>query len=118
MKCKECEKYWKIADPQNGVCSLPQSYFPVNADDECHYKNNKPLTCKDCDRFDTDAACMTVSENDPVNDCPGFIDINQAAIEQAMLNMFARGRYSREVMMDLIESFEGSEEYKFLTEKH
>lgn len=113
LKCKDCEKYMPTATEGHGICSMPASWFPTEADDNCHYISTEELKCKDCSRFGNDYACFTVDENDNAEDCFGFIDIQEENVYNALWKWFIRGTYSREKVLEICDGFEQSEEYKF-----
>lgn len=70
-KCgEECKYYWTTATEGHGVCSAPQSYFPVCKGDHCpfvaqHTIGECGLKCKDCVNID-DFSCMTVNPEDSI----------------------------------------------------
>ena len=106
MKCGVCKKYMPTATQGYGVCSAPASYFPVKAEDTCHFILPKPTVCKDCGRFGKDTACMGVSENDPIyidgERCGGFIDSQIEALEQEVFNFFMSHDGDKEVTKAMI----------------
>ena len=114
MKCKYCEKYIKIATPGHGVCSMPDSYFPTMAENDCAYIASGKLTCKDCGRFGNDFACFACLEDDDATGCGGFIDIQEENVLNAFQIWLSRGEYSREKIMALCDEFEDSELYKLI----
>lgn len=101
MKCGVCKKYMSTATKGYGVCSAPTAYFPVEAEDICHFIPPKPTVCRDCGRFGEDTACMDVSENDPIyidgERCSGFIDSQVEALEQEVFNFFMSHDGDKEV---------------------
>lgn len=113
LKCKDCEKYSGQKLSGQGLCTMPESWFPTEAEDDCHYISFEELKCKDCSRFGNDFACFTVNENDSVDDCIGFIDIQEKNIYDALWDWFKRGTYSREKVIRLCDEFEKSEKYRF-----
>lgn len=113
LKCRDCEKYNGEKPSGYGFCTMPESYFPTKAEDDCRYISSEELKCKDCSRFGHDFACYTVNENDSAEDCIGFIDIQGQNIYNALWDWFKRGIYSREKVMELCDEFEQSEEYRF-----
>lgn len=113
LKCKDCKKYIKIKTQGHGLCSLPESYFPTRAENDCRYFSGAELKCGDCGRFGEDFACITADENDSADNCMGFIDIEKEKVYNAFLKWLIRGVYSREKISELCDEFEQSEEYRF-----
>lgn len=113
LKCKDCGKYRPVLTDGHGVCSLPESWFPVNAKDNCRYISAEGLKCKDCLRFGNDSGCFTADENDSAEKCTGFIDIQRENVYNAFRSWLIRGVYSREEIMKICDEFEHSEEYRF-----
>lgn len=72
--CGQCKKYMPFGgnDAAMGVCSLPTSYFAVEADMPCVYLGSSKRTCKMCSHYRNDAACLTAQEDDAA--CVGFED--------------------------------------------
>ena len=114
MKCKNCEKYFTTATPGHGVCSMPSSYFPTEAENDCCYISPR-ITCKDCGRFGNDFACFTVDEHDDAKGCIGFIDMQEEDVLNAFRIWLSRGVYSREKVMKLCDEFEETDVYKFIS---
>lgn len=117
MICKECEKYWKIDTPGHGVCSLSDNFFPTTDETECLFLAVKEKTCKDCARFRNDSMCFGLKEDNPVNDCAGYIDKRKEQIVQFLFEMFIEGQDYKQVLSEAVKELESSEEYKFLKEK-
>lgn len=113
LKCRDCEKYNGQKPSGYGFCTMPASYFPTNAEDDCHYISFEKLKCKNCSHFGNDFTCFTVDKDDIADDCIGFIDIQRQNIYNALWDWFKRGIYSREKVMELCDEFEQSEEYRF-----
>ena len=114
MKCKDCKKYWPIATPGHGICSLPSSYFPTESENDCCYISSN-ITCKDCGRFGNDFACFTANENDDASNCAGFIDIYEENVLDAFRIWLSRNIYSRENILKLCDKFEESELYDIIS---
>ena len=115
LHCGECEKYMKFGDDgKHGVCSLPECYFPVTAEDECHYLSDRPITCKMCSHFSVDAACMTAEADDNATNCCGFHDKREDDICQVFIEWLQEGGYSRQRINNLCVEFEQSDIYKFI----
>ncbi|MCM1506719.1 MAG: hypothetical protein NC177_06245 [Ruminococcus flavefaciens] len=112
LKCKDCKKYVNTATEGHGVCSLPNSWFPVESENDCHYLSGAEIKCKDCGRFGADLACITADENDCADDCMLFIDIEEENLHGIFWKWLQRGTYSREKIMELCDEFENSERYK------
>ena len=117
MKCKDCEKYIPIATPGHGVCSLPESHFPTEAENDCSYMVVDKLTCKDCYRFEKDFACMGADKDDDVDGCGGFIDIKEETLNNIFWEWLLRGKYSRKKIMALCDKFEDNDVYRFIVSK-
>ena len=70
-KCGEqCKYYWGTATEGHGVCSAPESFFPVCDGDNCPYIPHSTmgecgLKCKDCTNID-DFSCMTCDPEDSI----------------------------------------------------
>ena len=112
MKCKECKKFMTMGNTDEtgmGVCSFPNSYFPVNTNDECVYTLN-PYTCGDCDRLGNDFACFTCRAEDSAYHngglCGGFIDKQEVAIESAITEWIRRGIDVHSKITSILESID------------
>jgi hypothetical protein len=103
-----------MQDNKHGVCSLSESYIPTKANDKCIFLDCEKKTCKNCDRFENDTACMTAQENDKI--CCGFIDSKEEELFQILLYFLQHGEYSRRYIENLCIEFEQSNIYKFITE--
>ena len=113
LRCGECEKCFKLGgDGEHGVCSVPESYFPVTTDQECVYLSNPPRTCEMCSHFANDFACMTAEETDPA--CSGFHDKLEVDLMNILFQWFIRGEYSRTKLEHLCVEFEQTPEYQFV----
>ena len=111
--CRNCEKYWKCGgDGNDGVCSMPNSFFPVKADQECVYLFTEKVTCKHCWHYANDTACMTCEADD--DPCVAFDDVLENAFLNILFSWLKQGTYSREKNQKLCDSFEGTDEYKFV----
>jgi len=116
MKCIECKHLNRIAntdETRQGICGYPMSFFPVCVDEECKYAL-APYTCKDCDRFGNDWACMTALEDDPVDSeygmCWGFIDKKESEVFSALAEWTLRGYDIQEKLDKVLKDFK--EEFK------
>ena len=113
MKCKDCKYMKTIANTDetgSAICGYPMSFFPIDVNDECHYAP-KPLTCKDCDRFGNDWACMTALEDDPVigengHPCGGYIDRKETELYNILADWKMRGYNYRGKLFDVSQRFE------------
>ena len=115
LHCKECEKFFKFGgDDTRGVCSLPESYFPTEAESECVYLSRRKKTCKDCSHFGTDFACMTARADNPADACCGFIDKLETQLYEIFFEWLKSGEYSREKVENLCAQFEQTKEYEFV----
>lgn len=116
LHCGDCEKFFKMSDGINGVCSVPDSYFPTDAETECVYlKRAKKTTCGDCAHFGNDTACMTQNKDDAI--CCGFKHVLEEQLVNILMEMLLEGYYSHEKINKICEEFEASPEYKFVSEK-
>ena len=114
LKCKDCKKYMESATKGHGFCSLPESFFPTEAENDCHYIVKQSLKCEDCDRLGTDYACFTAKAEDDASNCPGFIDKDESELENILIRMFSKGKYSKEKIIEFCDKFEESEMFKLL----
>lgn len=119
MKCNECEYFWKMqSQPDDtdvhGVCSLPESFVPTIADQECVFLAVKPKSCKDCSHFGNDFGCLSAQEDDEI--CSGFEDVLESRVTEAMFEWLKRGEYSRRKLELLCIAFEQTDVFRFVTE--
>lgn len=98
MKCKNCQRFKEIentSSTQQGLCTYPDSWMPVQTEDECHFQVSGEIKCQDCDRFNNDMACMTCEKDESAVAygllCPGFIDKHMIAVRAAIAAWKARG---------------------------
>ena len=110
MKCRECKKFITIentVETNMGVCSFPECYFPVNANNECVYAL-KPYTCGDCGRLGEDWACFTCRAEDSAYHgdhlCSGFIDKKELVVEEAITEWFIRGFDVKSKLDDILNN--------------
>ena len=116
LYCKDCDKYWKFGgNDDKGVCSLPESYFPVDAEQPCVYLNKKKKTCERCSHFRNDTACFTADKDDEA--CVGFEDILDGELMLILFQMLKNGEYSRQRIENLCILFEQTPEYRFVFDK-
>lgn len=110
MKCKNCNFFQKIGNTEStgqGLCTFFDGFSPTTKESECVF-SAKPYTCKDCDRFGNDDACMTAREDDPVYDekghaCPGFIDKDLATLVDILCKWEIRGVDLEEKLAEALE---------------
>lgn len=115
LYCKDCEIFIKFGgNEEEGVCSLPESYFMVKKSDPCVFLQPIKQTCKQCSRFRKDSACFTVSADDDAADCPGYIDKLEDDFFNVLYEWMKTGKYSREEINRLCASFEETDLYKFI----
>ena len=112
LKCKDCEKYYKTKDENNGICSLPGSFFPTNADNICPFLKIEKLHCKNCTHFGSDFACMTREENDEI--CGGFVNIEEEQLENIIFDMIKRNIDVKEKILEIIDEVQNSDYVQFL----
>ena len=113
LHCGECEKCFKLGDGSgHGVCSVPESYFPVEKNDECVYLQHPAKTCVMCSHFGTDFACMTATATDSA--CGGFEDKLEMDVMNILFQWFLRDEYSRAKLEQLCVEFEQTPEYRFV----
>ena len=116
LRCKDCEKYWNFGkDEENGVCSLPEYYFPTKAENPCFYMSPTPFTCSDCGHFGNDDACLTCKEDDET--CGAFYEKIEDEILSTLFRWYVNGENPRERLNKLCDLFERSSEYRFI-EQH
>ena len=101
-------------DGKHGVCSLPESFFPVTKDDTCHYLNDEKPTCKQCSHFKNDFACMTATADDTV--CCGYHDKLEDELFQIFVEWLQHGKYSRQKIENFCVEFEQTDIFKFITQ--
>lgn len=109
MICKNCERCVRIGNTEEagqGICSFPNEYIPVDINSECLFAP-KPYTCGDCDRLDSDAACMTCRAEDSAYHrehlCGGFIDKKEVAILDGLIDWKLRGYDVKQKLEELIQ---------------
>jgi len=119
MKCIECKRLNQIAntdETRQGICTYPMSYTPVCVDNECIFIP-KELTCKDCDRFENDFACMTAQEDDLVMKdygmCGGFIDKGESEVYNILAQWVLRGVNAEEKLKEILDDFSENFEIPF-----
>ena len=112
IKCEDCQYCLKLnnsAEAKHGICSYPETYFPVNLMDACIYYP-KEYTCGDCERFGNDFACMTCKAEDPAYHsqglCSGFIDKHEANVRQAIFDWYLRGHNIQEKLDTIMAEVE------------
>ena len=114
MQCKNCKYKMNIGNTEetgSALCSYPESYFPVQVEDNCHYiPEKKELTCGDCARLGNDFGCAGMSEDDSAfyrdSLCSQFIDKREDAFMEILMFWKSQGMYKREKINELIDSFE------------
>lgn len=112
LYCKNCEKFMPMADEKNGVCSLPESYFPTKEDNICIFLKKEKQHCSDCDHFVNDFACMTVDENDDI--CSAFVSYKENILKDIIFNMCLRDENAKENISKIIDEFLDSDLIKFI----
>ena len=119
LHCKDCEKYYKFGgDGSHGVCSVPASFFPVEAGMPCVYLNPPKKTCSMCSHFDNDTACMTQEADDTfASECGAFDDKGEWELEKILFQMLRNGTYSRQLIENICIEFEQTPEYLFVWEQ-
>ena len=120
MKCnKECENFCKTVTETKGICSLQENYFLVDINADCVFMQDmkEKKTCKDCDRFRTDYACLTADENDSADDCFMFISKLDIEFNNLMFKYFKQNNYSRKHISKLLDDFENNAVIKFLNKQ-
>lgn len=114
MKCKDCKYKKNIANTEESgcaICSYPNSWFPVQIGDNCHYIPEKvELTCGDCARLGEDTACIGCIAEDSAEDdgelCAGFIDKREEELNKILMFWKVQGVYNRDKINGLIDEFE------------
>ena len=112
--CGQCKKYMPFGgdDGAKGVCSLPTSYFAVDADMPCVYLGSSKRICKMCSHYRNDTACLTAQEDDAA--CVGFEDQLETDLMNLLFEWLKRGEYSRTKVEQLCIAFEQTPEYRFV----
>ena len=112
--CGQCKKYMPFGgdDDAKGVCSLPESYFMVDASQPCVYLDSAKRTCKMCSHFGNDTACMTAREDDEA--CVGFEDQLEVDLMNLLFQWMKRGEYSRTKVEQICIAFEQTPDYRFV----
>ena len=123
MKCKDCKFRRDIANTEEcnkGICSYPDSWFPIGLDDECHFiPKAEELTCGDCWRLGNDYACLGCSPDDSaLTDgklCWMFVDRKEDEFTAILTWWLVHGLYEKEKILELIDRTEKS--FRELTEQ-
>ena len=116
LKCKDCSKYLKTHDVDYGVCSLVNNYFPTEANNDCVFLKIKPITCKDCSRFENDTACFTAKEDDDASKCSGFIDKREDEFYNILFNWAIEGIDVKSKFEEVLKEIEKDKVYLFIKE--
>lgn len=93
MQCKDCFNLIRIQNTdecRQAICSVGNNWQPVNIDNECLYAP-KQYTCKDCDHFDNDYACMTAEPDDDASSCAGFYPKEYNTLFKIAINFMQHG---------------------------
>lgn len=113
MTCGRCKSFKTIQNTEEcgqGICSFPDSWFPVHKDDTCHLMPTAEILCAHCDRLATDTACMTCEPEDSAMHngqlCCGFIDIYELKLQEAILTWQARGWNYKAIIEKVIQEVE------------
>ena len=123
MKCKDCKYKKNLANTDEcnkGICTYPESWFPIDLNDDCHFiPKAEELKCKDCWHLYNDFGCFMCDEEDSAfydgKLCRMFDDLKKDDFSSILMFWMIHGLYDREKINEMIDDFE--KRYYDLTEQ-